>query len=267
MASTLIASAQGLEIVDRARKHKGWNKTEVAWQTRSAVSKSTLDRFWIQKPIQHQSFVAICEAVCVDWEQVIDLPVIEPISLKQRSNLTRANQPVILELEGFSQQIFDWFGALDFKFEGLPRRESNYVEWIIQVPQRRAKFDRVLIRAIIHETGLRDLDSLRRVVRELRVDEGWLVTSLWVNQSVRQDLKKSDDDNLTCLTFDELIDQDADFTPYLDWLDHEIKRRDIDRCYVDLGCKKKEFDTITQKRRSTEKYTALPVVMRYNSSN
>ena len=254
MASTISASVTGLEIVDRARRHKGWNKTEVAWQVRADVSKSTLDRFWMRKPIKQESLVAICEAVGVDWEQVIYLPIIEPITIKQRSNLARVNQPEILELEEFSQQIFDWFGALDFKFEGLPRRESNYVEWIIQVPQRRAKFDRVLIRAIIHETGLHDLDSLRRVVRELRVDEGWLVTSLWVNQSVRQDLKKSDDDNLTCLTFDELIDQDADFTPYLDWLGREIKRRDIDRYYVDLGCKKKEFDTITQKRRSTDRY-------------
>jgi WD40 repeat protein len=254
MASTLKTSLQGLEIVDRARRHKGWNKTEVAWQVRADVSKSTLDRFWMQKPIKHQNFVAICEAVGVDWEQIVDLPAIEPTNITRKSNLAQVNQPVTVELEELGQQIFDWFGALDFTAEGLPRREGKYVEWIIRVPARR-KFDRVLIRATIHEVGLSDLDSLRRGVAQLRVDEGWLVTNLWVSQSVRQAVNKSDDENLTCLTFDELIDQDANFTPYLEWLEREIKKREIDRYYVDLGCTKGEFDADTRTLRGTSKYS------------
>jgi WD40 repeat protein len=256
MASTLSASATGLEIVDRARQKKDWTKAEVAWQVRADVSKSSLDRFWMQKPIKRQNFKAICTAVGVDWEQVIDdLPEIELTNITRKSNLAQVNQPVILELKEFGQQIFDWFGALDFKFEGLPRQEGKYVEWVIHVPQRRSRFDRVLIRATIHEAGLSDLDSLRRGVAQLRVDEGWLVTNLWVSQSVRQALVKSDDEGLTCLTFDELIDQDADFTPYLDWLEREISRREIDLYYVDLGCTKGEFDADTRSLRGTSKYS------------
>jgi WD40 repeat protein len=256
MASTLSASATGLEIVDRARQKKDWTKAEVAWQVTAEVSKSSLDRFWMQKPIKRQNFKAICTAVGVDWEQVIDdLPEIELTSIARKSNLAQINQPVILELKDFSQQIFDWFGALDFKFEGLPRQEGKYVEWVIQVPVRRSRFDRVLIRATIHEAGLSDLDSLRRGVAQLRVDEGWLVTNLWVSQSVRQALIKSDDENLTCLTFDELIDQDANFTPYLEWLEREISKREIDRYYVDLGCTKGEFDADTRTLRGTSKYS------------
>ena len=256
MASTLSASETGLEIVDRARQKKDWTKAEVAWQVTAEVSKSTLDRFWMQKPIKRQNFKAICTAVGVDWEQVIDeLPEIEPTKITRKSNLAQGNQPVILELEEFGQQIFDWFGALDFKFEGLPRQEGKYVEWVIQVPVRRSRFDRVLIRATIHEAGLSDLDSLRRGVAQLRVDEGWLVTNLWVSQSVRQALIKSNDENLTCLTFDELIDQDANFTPYLEWLEREIKKREIDRYYVDLGCTKGEFDGDTRTLRGTSKYS------------
>jgi WD40 repeat protein len=255
MASTLSASATGLKIVDRARRHKGWNKTETAWQDFALVSKSTLDRFWMKKPIKGKNLKAICEAVGVDWEQVIDLPAIEQSNITRKSNLAQVNQPVILELEEFGQQLFDWFGALDFKFEGLPRREGNYVEWIIQVPQRRSRFDRVLIRVIIYEAGLGDLDSLRRMVGQLRVDEGWLVTNRWVSQSVRQALIHAGDEGLTCLTFDELIDQDADFTPYLDWLEREISKREIDRYYVDLGCTKGEFDADTRTLRGTSKYS------------
>jgi WD40 repeat protein len=264
MATTLSASVKGLEIVDRARRRKGWNKTVEAWQDFAKVSKSTLDRFWMRKSIKHENFIAICSAVGIDdWEQIIDLPPLEPTNIRRTSNLTPANRflddskhsPEILELEDFAQQIFDWFGALDFTAEGLPRRESNYVEWIIQVPQRRARFDRVLIRAIIHETGLGDLDSLRRMVGQLRVDEGWLVTNRWVSQLVRQALIHNYDENLTCLTFDELIDQDANFTPYLEWLEREIKKREIDRYYVDLGCTKGEFDADTRTLRGTSKYS------------
>jgi WD40 repeat protein len=256
MASTLSASATGLEIVDRARQKKDWTKAEVAWQVTAEVSKSTLDRFWMQTPIKRQNFKAICTAVGVDWEQAIDeLPEIEPTKITRKSNLAQGNQPVVLELEEFGQQIFDWFGALDFKFEGLPRQEGKYVEWVIQVPVRRSRFDRVLIRATIHEAGLSDLDSLRRGVAQLRVDEGWLVTNLWVSQSVRQALIKSDDEGLTCLTFDELIDQDANFTPYLEWLEREISKREIDRYYVDLGCTKGEFDADTRTLRGTSKYS------------
>jgi WD40 repeat protein len=264
MATTLSASVKGLEIVDRARRRKGWNKTVEAWQDFAKVSKSTLDRFWMRKSIKHENFIAICSAVGIDdWEQIIDLPPLEPTNIRRTSNLTPANRflddskhsPEILELEDFAQQIFDWFGALDFTAEGLPRREGNYVEWIIQVPQRRARFDRVLIRAIIHETGLGDLDSLRRMVGQLRVDEGWLVTNRWVSQLVRQALIHNYDENLTCLTFNELIDQDANFTPYLEWLEREISKREIDRYYVDLGCTKGEFDADTRTLRGTSKYS------------
>jgi WD40 repeat protein len=113
----------------------------------------------------------------------------------------------------------------------------------------------VLIRTIIHEAGLADLDSLRRTVHQHRLDEGWLVTNLWVSQSVKQALNRADHENLTCLTFDELIDQDANFEPYLDWLEREISKREIDRYYVDLGCTKGEFDADTRTLRGTSKYS------------
>jgi WD40 repeat protein len=251
MASTLSASAVGLEIVDRARQKKDWTKVEVAWQVTAEVSKSTLERFWRQKPIKRENFKAICMAVGVDWEQAIDdLPEIEPRSITRKSNLAQVNQPVIQELEEFGQQVAQWFQALGFKQDSLPRREGKYLEWAIQVPQRRAKWDLVLIRATIHEVGLSDLDSLRRGVAQLRVDEGWLVTNLWVSQAVKQVLVKSGDDkNLSCLTFDELIDQDADFTPYFGWLGAEINK--IKEFYVPLDCRKGEFDLTTRQLRSS----------------
>jgi NACHT domain len=256
MAVTLIASELGLEIIDRARRQKGYNKTSAAyWQADAEVSRSTFERFWARRPIKHESFVAICKAVGIDdWKKIADLPSITPISLPRSSNLAKVNEPVIVELEGFAQKIFDWFGALGFEFEGLPRRVGNYAEWVVRVPVRRSRFDRVLIRAIIHEAGLGDLDGLRRSVTDLNVDEGWLVTSLWVSQSVKQMLNKSED-GLTCLTFDELIDQDANFAPYLAWLEAEIRRRELEKYYLPLGCTKGEFDGGTKTLRGVSSYS------------
>jgi hypothetical protein len=68
------ASQEGLEIVDRARRQKGWTKTQspIWWQT-AHVSRSTLRRFWERKrSIQPESFIAICEAVGVNWEGILD---------------------------------------------------------------------------------------------------------------------------------------------------------------------------------------------------
>jgi hypothetical protein len=247
MASAISLSKQGLEVVDQARRKKGWNKsTEVAWQVKADVSRSTLDRFWKQKPIKQQNFVAICSAVGIsDWQQVADLPSIASASVQ-------LNEPVIAELDGFAQQIFDWFKALGFDQESDPRREGNYVEWVILVTMR-SRIDRVLIRAIIHEVGLGDLDGFRRSVSDLRVDEGWLVTSLWVSPAVKQVLSKAED-GLTCLTFDELIDQDANFAPYVAWLEAEVRRRELEKYYVPLGCTKGEFDGGTKTLRAVNSY-------------
>jgi hypothetical protein len=57
MALTLTASEAGLEIVDRARKQKGYNKTNaVNWLDAAAVSRSSLDKFWARQPIKHENF-------------------------------------------------------------------------------------------------------------------------------------------------------------------------------------------------------------------
>ncbi|GAI20966.1 unnamed protein product, partial [marine sediment metagenome] len=46
-------------------------------------------------------------------------------------------------------------------------------------------------------------------------------------------------------TFDELLDETADFSGYSEWLESEIKRLGIDTKYVPLACVKKELDPVT----------------------
>jgi hypothetical protein len=79
MADTLKASQQGLALVDRARKRKGWTKTRTpAWWDAAYTTQATLKRFWRGIAIQRENFVAICQVVGIeDWQQVADLPAAE----------------------------------------------------------------------------------------------------------------------------------------------------------------------------------------------
>ncbi|MBG1260639.1 NACHT and WD40 repeat domain-containing protein, partial [Nostoc commune] len=153
-----------------------------------------------------------------------------------------------------AQQMRGWFETLNYNFEKHEIWEDNYFEWIIHIPVRRNRFDRVLVRGIEGEAGLSDVMALRQSVEAQNTDEGWLVTARRISRAARDEVDKEENRDLECLTFDELIDQDADFSGYVDWLKAEIKRREIDKKYVPLGCRKEEFDPLTKRRLGVSRY-------------
>jgi predicted NACHT family NTPase len=251
MALTLVASEAGLEIVDRARKQKGYNKTNaVNWLEAAAVSRSSLDKFWARQPIKHENFVAICTAVRVDWQTVVD---------DVDRDVNDSQQPAANKLEQFkglkiAKQIYDWLTALRYEFEAHEDFQPEYCEFIIRIPVRRGRFDRILIRGIPSEAKIRDLQALQTSVDNQQTDEGWLIVNRRISPAVSQELAKYENQHLSCMTFDELIDQDADFEPYLKWLEDEVINRGIDRKYVSLACDKEEIDPVTQHSIATSSY-------------
>ncbi len=75
-----IASDQGLELVDVARKKLRWNKHDCRWYTEAHVSLATLRRFWERsKKISSASFISICQAVNLEPSEVWELEI-DPIS-------------------------------------------------------------------------------------------------------------------------------------------------------------------------------------------
>lgn len=81
MADTLKASEIGLKIVDDARRQKHWTKTEtLQWRTEANVSQATLKRFWRGCFIDRVAFVSICNAVGVDWRDIVELEIAQPVS-------------------------------------------------------------------------------------------------------------------------------------------------------------------------------------------
>ena len=153
-----------------------------------------------------------------------------------------------------SQQVRGWFETLNYKFETHQISEDNYFEWIINVPVRRNRYDRILVRGIAGEAGLRDISALRESVKKQRTDEGWLVTARRISHAARDEVKKDENRDLACYTFDELLDQDADFSAYLNWLETEITSRGIDTKYVPLACTKEEIDPDTQRKIGVSHY-------------
>jgi len=73
MAVILRASKKGLEIVDQARRKKGWAVTASSWYGAANTSTATLKRFRRGMPINQDAFVAICKAVGIEnWEEIVD---------------------------------------------------------------------------------------------------------------------------------------------------------------------------------------------------
>ncbi|MEG4302562.1 WD40 domain-containing protein [Microcoleus sp. D3_18a_C4] len=153
-----------------------------------------------------------------------------------------------------SQQVRGWFETLSYKFETYQILEDNYFEWIINVPVRRNRYDRILVRGIAGEAGLRDISALRESVEKQRTDEGWLVTARRISRAARDEVEKAENRDLACYTFDELLDQDADFSAYLNWLETEITSRRIDTKYVPLACTKEEIDPDTHRKIGVSHY-------------
>jgi predicted NACHT family NTPase len=153
-----------------------------------------------------------------------------------------------------AQQMKGWFETLGYRFESYEVWQDDYFEWIIDIPVRRGRYDRILVRGIDGEVGLKDIKALRRSVEVQRADEGWLVTARRISRAAREEVEKEENHDLGCYTFDELLDQDADFGGYLDWLESEIQRRGIEQKYVPLACTKEEIDPDTKQRMGMSRY-------------
>ncbi|BAY62121.1 WD-40 repeat protein [Calothrix brevissima NIES-22] len=155
-----------------------------------------------------------------------------------------------------AQQMRSWFTALKYEIESYEVEEETYFELIIKIPVRRG-YDRILVRGVEGEAKLADVVGLRKAVDELKTKEGWLVAARRISPAARDAVKeKENQDVIFCYTFDELLDQDADFSKYLDWLEAEVKRKGIDKMYVPLACTKDEFDPATKTKIGVSKYGA-----------
>lgn len=128
MAVSLRASEQGLNKVEQARRRIGWTVTSARWCDEAKTSVATLKRFRRGIPIQEDVFKAICQAVSVNWEDVVD------------ENFSTSEKPVKTAKNA-------WILKLNATFENL---DESVIERIV---------------AIVKETSLDTSLVLERVER------------------------------------------------------------------------------------------------------
>ncbi|QLE45293.1 NACHT domain-containing protein (plasmid) [Nostoc sp. C052] len=155
-----------------------------------------------------------------------------------------------------AEQLRAWFTALRYDFEQYEINNETYFEWIINIinPIGRKRYNRILVRGITGEAEMKDVAALRKSVNSQRTDIGWLITNRRVSRAAKDEVSKQENQELFCYTLDELLDRDADFSGYLNWLEDEIKQRGIDRTYVPLTCTKEEFDPISKQKMGISCY-------------
>jgi hypothetical protein len=151
-----------------------------------------------------------------------------------------------------AQQMRGWFEAIGYRFERHEARREGFFEWIIEIPARRG-FERVVVHGKDGEAGSADIAALRRGVTEHQADEGWLVVARRISPAAREAVAQGTG-TLFCYTFDELLDEHANFEEYFAWLEMEVKRRGIDKMYIPLACSKDELDPVTGRKVGENRY-------------
>jgi predicted NACHT family NTPase len=153
-----------------------------------------------------------------------------------------------------AEQMRGWFETLGYRFEKHEVWGADFFEWVVNIQIWRQRYERFVIRGIAGEASVNHVTALRQSVEQQRADCGWLVTARRVSRAARTEVEKEENRKLSCYTFDELLAQDADFSGYLNWLETEIKRRQIDTKYVPLACTKEEIDTVTGRQIAVSRY-------------
>ena len=196
-------------------------------------------------------------------ERLNRLPTLEGMRTEM-ARLAAQDYPALPGAESFSverckafalaQQMRGWFETLGYRFETNEAWEADYFEWVINVSVWRSRYIRILVRGVDGEVGLADVHALRQSVETQKTDEGWLVSDRRIARAARDQVAQPENDHLGCYTLDELLDQDADFSSYLTWLEQEIQQRGIDQKYVPLACIKEEVDPVTRQRIGISRY-------------
>ncbi|MEG4351383.1 tetratricopeptide repeat protein [Microcoleus sp. LAD1_D3] len=71
--ASLKMSAEGFQILERARRQKRWDKAAEVLCSYALTSKATLRRFWAKQPIQYDTFIRICQTLGIEnWEELVE---------------------------------------------------------------------------------------------------------------------------------------------------------------------------------------------------
>ncbi|NEO34429.1 MAG: NACHT domain-containing protein [Symploca sp. SIO3C6] len=160
------------------------------------------------------------------------------------------------KVESLAESMKAWLETLGYPFESYQFWGEEYFEWIINIPGRRG-YDRILVRGIEGEAGIRDVEALRQSVDGQKTDEGWLVAARRFSAAARELLARRENRDLFGYTFDELLDETANFDAYCQWLEAEVELRGIEQRYIPLACSKEEIEPVSGRRMGVSRYEEI----------
>lgn len=162
--------------------------------------------------------------------------------MSSREEILRQEGGAITPIRHLSNEVREWFAAVEYRI--LREIESGPAEfvWLVRVPARRG-YDTAVVVGKSGELSAPDVTRAAELVTTHHASEGWVI----VPQRISKAARAADEqlDQVYCYTLDELIDESADFEPYLEWLEREVRAREIDQRFVPPSCVKDEPDRRT----------------------
>lgn len=107
-------------------------------------------------------------------------------------------------------------------------------------------------RCIEKQADVDDINEVKWAVSEHRTAEGWLIAAHRKSRSAAEMADIADD--VFCFTLDELLDEQANFSRYFEWLEAFVKEHSIDANYVPLSCKRDIIEPTTKEKIGDERY-------------
>jgi formylglycine-generating enzyme required for sulfatase activity len=196
----------------------------------------------------HEMVDRTCTPAEVRRENKLD----EILQLTKEGKLNQIRAKNIEKIQGsLAEHLKSWFKTLGYGIGGHDIRTSDCCEWIIKIPARRG-FDSILVQCIERQAEVKDLKLLKSLVTQYEADEGWLIAGYRKSPSARDMADKEAD--IFCYTFDELLDQHADFTRYFNWLETFVKDKKINTDYISLACRRDIYDQNSKEKTGEEHY-------------
>lgn len=138
------------------------------------------------------------------------------------------------------EELREWFLAVGHGIEDFEEVSERATTWTIRIQVRYGRYERVVVRIVNGELRAGDVRAANEAISTHNAQEAWVVAERRVSNAAREAAHALN--NVECFTLDELLDLDADFEPYLRWLDDQVEQKGLPQKYIDLACKKEEFD-------------------------
>lgn len=178
MIDSLKASEEGLKIVDEARRRKHLQKYALKWATVATTSQATLKRFWRKCAIERSNFIAICQAVGVNWQEVAEgnyaeeieqiLSFIPPISPELEKKVIGYEQTKSFALPEKIAPVRNWVGRA---------QEIDTLKSQILDPETRA----ITITAVclVGLAGIGKTTLASQLIRQLQAENAPFTVAAW----------------------------------------------------------------------------------------